>query len=83
MADMLALQHYPEWPAAAVGLVRFVVTVAGPRGLKHSDSTVRSTSVDLLGTLVMQLYWEAGMARAEQPWLSQILGESPDTARPA
>ena len=73
-ADMLLVVRFPEWPAAAAVLVRFVVAVTGPRGLQHGDNAVRQCCVDLLGTLVAQLYFEAAMAEQEQPWLSQISG---------
>ena len=76
-ADMLVVFRLPEWPAAAVALIRFVVAVSGPRGLHHSDNIVRQCCIDLLGVLVSQLYFEAHMAEAEQPWLSQISGQGP------
>ena len=75
-ADMLVVHRLPEWPVAATALVRFVVAVSGPRGLKHTDNVVRQCCVDLLGTLVSQLYFEASEAERERKWLSHVSGES-------
>lgn len=75
---MLMVVRYPEWPAAAAALARFVVAVTGQKGLQHAEHGVRQCCVDLLGTLVSQLYFEASMVEQEAPWLSQLAGGPAD-----
>ncbi len=59
LADMLALQCLPEWPAANVLLRLFAKVLSGPKGLSHADTGVKGLCVDLTGHLVRGLCDEA------------------------
>ena len=72
---MLLVHRLPEWPVAATALVRFMVAVSGPNGMKHADNSVRQCCIDLLGVLVAQLYHEACCAEQERGYLASVTGE--------
>ncbi|KAK9795206.1 hypothetical protein WJX73_010305 [Symbiochloris irregularis] len=76
LSDMLMVMRFPEWPAAAAALTRFVLAVTGHKGLQHAEHGVRQCCVDLLGTLVSQLYFEASEVEREAPRLTQLAGVS-------
>jgi hypothetical protein len=78
-ADLLQVQHQPEWPAANTLLKRFANALGTERCLKSSDGSVRLMSIDFLGQLVQQLCADSKQAEAQEQWLQQymnLLGES-------
>ena len=72
LADLLALQCLPEWPAANVLLRLFAKTLSGPKGLQHADSGVKALCVDFTGLLVRGLCGEALAAEREAAWVDEL-----------
>lgn len=71
-ADLLRIHSLPAWPAAGTILIRCINALGGPKGLQHSDASVRQISVDLLGLIAAQLYKNAMAAQENQAWLGQF-----------
>ena len=72
-ADLLQVQELPTWPAASTLLLRCMSTLGGPKGLQHSDASVRQISIDLLGVIATQLHKDMLSAEGDQEWLSQLM----------
>ena len=79
-ADLLQVLGLPAWPAASTLLLRCINTLGGPKGLQHSDSSVKQISVDLLGLITAQLHKLVLLAESQQDWLAQLSspGMSPE-----
>ena len=71
-ADLLSIQSLPAWPAAATLLIRCINALGGPKGLQHSDASVRQISIDLLGLIAAQLYKDALQEEDNKAWLAQF-----------
>jgi hypothetical protein len=80
VADVLVLLNLPEWPSAAVLLLRFVSALGGTKGLGSPEASVRQISMDFLAIVAARLCADADAdaSDANEEWLAGVADSSRD-----
>lgn len=79
VSDLLTTLNLPEYPASGLLLEVLCVLLLQNAGPKSKDVSIRSTAIDLFGSIAARLKQDSALCNRENFWIIQDLDKGDDT----